>query len=60
MFKYDIVLLTEDRFFEPLVETDYIKNILLDDKILTAALVKQGLRVTTIKPGTEGIGSCNI
>ena len=46
MFKYDIVLLTEDRFFEPLVETDYIKNILLDDKILTGALVKQGLRVT--------------
>ena len=41
MFKYDIVLLTEDRFFEPLVETDYIKNILLDDKILTAALVKR-------------------
>jgi len=43
MKKYDIVLLTEDRFFEPAFETDYIKNILLDDSILTAALEKQGL-----------------
>ena len=46
MYKYDIVLLTEDRYFEPSIQSDYIKNVLLDDKILTSALEKQGLRVT--------------
>ena len=46
MFIYDIVLLTEDRYYKPPVQTDYIKNVLLDDKILTSALEKQGLRVT--------------
>ena len=43
---FDIVLLTEDRYFEPLVKTEYIENVLLEDVILTAALEKQGLRVT--------------
>ncbi len=43
---FDIVLLTEDRFYNPPVLTNYINNILLDDQILKTAFEKQGLRVT--------------
>ena len=46
MKKFDIVLLTEDRFDQPAVITDYIANILLEDTILTAALQDAGLKVT--------------
>ncbi|MFI5171956.1 MAG: RimK family alpha-L-glutamate ligase [Chitinophagales bacterium] len=46
MQQFDIVLLTEDRYYEPPVITDYISNILLDDKMLTAELEALGLTVT--------------
>ena len=48
MFAFDIVLL-EDRYINPPVITDYILNILLDDKILTDALENNGLKVTRKK-----------
>lgn len=45
MFEFDIVLLTEDRYCNPLVVNDYISNILEDDAILTKALEAKGYRV---------------
>lgn len=45
MKEFDIVLLTEERYDKPVLITDYIRNILLDDEILTAALNAVGLKV---------------
>lgn len=45
MVQFDVVLLTEDRYYNPIVITDYIDNILTDDAILTKALELKGLKV---------------
>ena len=45
MKEFDIVLITEERYDKPILITDYIRNILLDDEILTAALNAVGLKV---------------
>ncbi len=46
MKKYDIVLLTESRYVNPSVNTEYVNNILLEDEILRKELEKRGLQVT--------------
>ncbi len=46
MLQFDIVLLTEDRYYNPLVVNEYIQNILNEDAILTASLEQYGLKVT--------------
>jgi len=46
MLQFDIVLLTEDRYYNPLVVNEYIQNILNEDAMLTVALVQHGLTVT--------------
>lgn len=45
MQAFDIVLLTENRYENPTVITEYIGNILQDDRILTDAFTKRGLKV---------------
>lgn len=43
---YDIVLLTQKEYVNPEIIDPYVANILLEDRLLTDALVKQGLKVT--------------
>ena len=42
---WDIVLLTEDRYYEPGSITPYIQNILDDDRLLMEALVAENFKV---------------
>ena len=44
MQEYDIVLLTESRYHQPKKFTDYILNVLQEDKLVQDALEKLGLR----------------
>jgi glutathione synthase/RimK-type ligase-like ATP-grasp enzyme len=44
MKPYDVVLLTEDRYVEPREDDEYIRNIFLEDAILTRALEKRKIR----------------
>lgn len=43
--KYDIVILTDKRYVSPTEITPYIKNVLLEDEILTKELESNGLKV---------------
>jgi hypothetical protein len=43
---YDIVLLTQKDYINPLHVDSYIKNILIEDELLTAALKQKGFKVT--------------
>lgn len=43
--KYDVVVLTEDRYANPERVNDYIKNVLVEDSLLVNALMKEGLSV---------------
>ena len=45
MPKYDIILLTESRYENPTKKNAYISNILLEDRLLMAAIEKLGLSV---------------
>ncbi len=45
MHRFDVVLLTEDRYIFPEKPDTYSQNILLEDAILRAALEKRNLRV---------------
>lgn len=45
MKNYDLVLLTDRRYVQPENITPYIRNILTEDELLTAALEKKGLKV---------------
>ena len=45
MKTYDVVILTDSRYTNPKVITDYIQNILDEDGIVKTALEKLGLRV---------------
>lgn len=44
--KYDITILTEDRYVSPTGLTPYIENILLEDSLIQKALEKKGFIVT--------------
>lgn len=44
-FKYDIVVLTEDRYENPSEITPYVNNVILEDALLVNALNSQGLKV---------------
>lgn len=48
MFKYDVVLITEDRYESPEHVDGYIANILEDDAIVTASLESFGLKVKRV------------
>lgn len=41
--QYDIALLTQDKYVNPSEDSDYVKNILYEDKLLTDALRERGL-----------------
>jgi glutathione synthase/RimK-type ligase-like ATP-grasp enzyme len=43
--RYDITLLTDARYVQPIPGDWYVENIILEDTILRAALEQQGLRV---------------
>nr|WP_238400476.1 hypothetical protein [Legionella bononiensis] len=43
---YDIVLLTQRAYVDPVEITPYINNVLIEDRLLTEALEQRGLRVT--------------
>lgn len=43
---FDVVLLTESRYLNPQDDSQYVRNILQEDLIITKALEKAGLRVT--------------
>jgi glutathione synthase/RimK-type ligase-like ATP-grasp enzyme len=45
MNKYDIVILTEDRYVNPSVINDYNKNLLLEDQLVSDALKNEGISV---------------
>lgn len=44
--KYDVVVLTDDRYVDPKNTNQYINNILHEDGLVVAALESQNLRVT--------------
>lgn len=46
MQKYDVVLLTEDRYVNPSEVNPYIENVLLEDKLVQNALENNGLKCT--------------
>jgi|SRR5215217_4198524 len=46
MIKFDVTLLTDSRYVAPVKTNWYIQNILDEDRLLTAALERKGLRVT--------------
>lgn len=48
MKQYDVTLLTESRYVDPASPDDYVQNILLEDRILRAALEKHQVRVARI------------
>lgn len=43
---YDIVLLTQKDYIEPLEINPYIQNVLMEDELLTNALEQKGLKIT--------------
>jgi len=43
MAKYDIILLTESRYENPIERDDYINNVLLEDELVLESLRKKGL-----------------
>jgi glutathione synthase/RimK-type ligase-like ATP-grasp enzyme len=45
MFSYDLTLLTDRRYYNPLELTPYIQNVLKEDELLRNALEKRGLRI---------------
>lgn len=46
MFKFDVTLLTSSKFLSAEKDDWYVNNILEDDRLLTKALEKRGLKVT--------------
>jgi len=44
-YKYDVVVLTEDRYENPKEITPYVNNVILEDALLVNALMSQGLKV---------------
>jgi glutathione synthase/RimK-type ligase-like ATP-grasp enzyme len=45
IYKYDVVVLTEDRYENPLEITPYVNNVLIEDALLVNALSNKGLSV---------------
>lgn len=54
MHRYDIALLTDSRYVAPPNPTWYEQNILKEDELLTAALMRRGLKVTRTKWNDDG------
>ncbi|WP_299681986.1 RimK family alpha-L-glutamate ligase [uncultured Tenacibaculum sp.] len=48
MKKFDVVILSERRYVNPLKVDDYVKNLLLEDDLVKKALEKEGLKVTRL------------
>ncbi|WP_299716251.1 hypothetical protein [uncultured Tenacibaculum sp.] len=48
MKKFDIVILSERRYVNPVKVDDYVKNLLLEDDLVKKALEKEGLKVTRL------------
>ncbi len=46
--KYDIVVLTDQRYVAPVIQNDYIRNVLLEDWLVVEALEKEGLKPTRL------------
>lgn len=44
--QYDVVILTEQRYLNPALDTDYIRNVLYEDGLLKDLLESKGLKVT--------------
>ncbi len=42
---YDVVILTDSRYINPIKKNWYIKQVLLEDNLLKIALEKKGLKV---------------
>lgn len=60
MTKYDVILLTEPRYENPVDPTPYQQQILTEDGIVRAALEKEGLRVARVdwsRPGFDWGGT---
>lgn len=45
---YDVVVLTDERYVNPSQKNDYVSNVLLEDKLVTEALEKHGLKVKKV------------
>lgn len=45
MGKFDITILTDQRYKDPPVRNDYINNVLLEDNLLKEALERKGMKV---------------
>lgn len=43
---FDVVILTEQRYLNPIPDSEYIKNVLYEDGILKELLEQEGLKVT--------------
>ena len=48
MKKFDVVILSERRYVNPVKVDDYVKNLLLEDDLVKKALEKEGLKVTRL------------
>jgi glutathione synthase/RimK-type ligase-like ATP-grasp enzyme len=48
MKQYDVVILTENRFLNPVEVTPYIKNVIWEDQLVQEALERKGFSVATI------------
>ena len=56
---YDIVLLTQKGYINPLQVDSYIKNILIEDELLTTALEQKGFKVTRTSWDDDGFDWTN-
>ncbi len=45
---YDIVILTDERFVNPIKKTEYITNLMTEDRLVIDALEKQGLKTKKV------------
>jgi len=46
--EYDIVVLTDQRYVAPEVLSDYVKNVLFEDRLVVKALEEEGLKATKL------------
>ena len=48
MKEYDVVILTESRYVNPTEDSQYVKNVLLEDNLLKSSLERLGLKVIRV------------
>ncbi|RIV41882.1 ATP-grasp domain-containing protein [Flagellimonas pelagia] len=46
--QFDVVVLTDHRYVAPEKRTQYVENVLLEDRLVAEALQKEGLKVTRV------------